>query len=1812
MVTIYDAYGKPRFSTPINKDSKRVYKLMGDDYITLKLSVSEPIGFVPGDYCDIYDSADRFSRYELASPCYPEVNKSTGAYDYELRLEAQYCKWRNKILRYSPRSGATECSFSLSSTPEVHLARIVENVNGLADEAPEYYAGYHYNGDRSILWEGVVESSVDRSAKTISYDGINIIDALSAIAEAYECEWWLERNVIRLGKCEIGDSNIDLEIGVNVAVMTRSDSSENYVTRILPYGSERNVSARYRKELIFDVKEVRNGGNRISDTSRPLLASMFEPDLKSTSLSEDFSLNVADGTTAQIPPHPGGGVKFHSETLTKPASKGRWHLFLDDFRPSVKLTGAGTGMVGQLQIEITLSKLGPSGKPYDSRVFASVATAIGRDEFTFTHFGKDPATGFDYGTPFVTLDKDVVDYNIAIDFYLLGECKTALTAEIAASTLPLRLVNDTSEIKHRGIVLEQIDSEGNVMNTFERVTLNPDYAQQFPDMNWLELPVGRIMHVGDRFRLPTIIESKVKSSFFTPKYAAYDGNGNYTVNGTVKNRLMLPEGMPSYVDVRPGLTPAEAAEDIVVFEDIYPKKICMVTDVTTVERSNEEQNDDNTKTKQKFLAYAIKDDFFNRENPFKEYFKVPNEKIKINFLDGKRYTKDDDIPEGKRIGDLIYEDSGKLNGLAFEVEDCVPATDGTMTWVVIRDSDSYLPNELIHPSVGDTFVLTGLDVSAINESFVLDAEKELLKAAQKYVEKLNTDPSTYDCTMMPDVMADGLQLCLGQRVNLINEAFIPTTIDGSGRRIGRISRVIGFEYNLDYPYDNPVYTIGEKASYSRFGAIEDKIDALKFAVASTSSVVSEGLQGERLIGSQDSIAPNDRNAFSSLRVVKDFCARAVNEAVSGVWSFFSGLRVGNFSKGERGAAIASDGSAEFASVTARECIQVGNEFHPNVCGSRIWEDETGAMHFETDYISVRRKMQVKEMEIQEQTHVGGLQLISPAAMRCWRVAPIKAVDGSEVIAYKCFFKGEDGEGAVVYNQFAVGDLARCETFNLATQFDGRRGNRFYWRKVIDCGVTNPMHPDYQQSVGVEGFITLSNLPDEKAPMSDAPASGDRIVAVGNCDPDKKSRSNLIVIGSYGEGSPYIHQYKGIDTFSLSRANLKTSIAPDNNIFTGKFVLESSSGDKDIDQYIEESGKLFRIEPDRAQVSLPMDESFPQPAPLTCKVMLTVGQKERIEVPLLKTAFTLGEHPLFLNRTLYTNPPLLKLAFALGKHPLFINGSLWGLKRIDSRIPGDLELRYTAHYSDDRIASEQTYYGGISISPAMIRIDFRLYRSGKVIDIVSVPMIADRQEVKQRFEVGEGKLTSLIEGVGESGEKIRSEITQTIDDIKMAVGKTGIDIDKESITLTAGKVNFKGANNGETSTFIDENGYIDSKHIRVDRLVAGIPDGQRIEIDPERKDISIYDGGGQVCSSFNGQSFENGGLEIFDSYGEDKAVDMYDVGKGKLELPSALYENRRETRSYYTASWAAQSSHILTLNESGVISCKAQVSKTLQSTSDSDIALRPQLQSEASLQMYLEKDMGDGTFAAVERTLLNSVVASAVLPPEDDVETQSDVKHMAQNNTFRVKGGGIYRIVIEVNLYITGSGALATASWDNVAASWHHEVYTSNFFANGLCIGAANDSYLLVHRKGSEMKMEMRAGEYGFRMTKAGIAFKRPDLGEWRNFQPLIFRGTIKRRLAFQTLTLETDYSFDGQTPIMNIEPWDESIALDYIDLSIPKDWISVTNMLIDVKPVERNIQLSTCLIPGSGTSMGRPDKIRIYKGSDASDFDILITITTPY
>ena len=240
IVDIKEISGNIRFSTPINEGCKRKFMLMKEDYITLKFSVTKPILFKLGDGID-----NELGMFELEDPYKPIYNESNGGYDYELRLDAYYWKWKNKTFKFTPETGGKEASWNLTASLDVQLSVVIRNLNAL---------GYKY---RESAFDFSIDSTVENAAKSMSYSDVNLIDALSQMAESWECEWWITDNIINFGRCEYNEKYpVDLELGKNVDSMIRSDSQSGFATRVYAFGSTRNIPTNYRP---VDESVVVNG-----------------------------------------------------------------------------------------------------------------------------------------------------------------------------------------------------------------------------------------------------------------------------------------------------------------------------------------------------------------------------------------------------------------------------------------------------------------------------------------------------------------------------------------------------------------------------------------------------------------------------------------------------------------------------------------------------------------------------------------------------------------------------------------------------------------------------------------------------------------------------------------------------------------------------------------------------------------------------------------------------------------------------------------------------------------------------------------------------------------------------------------------------------------------------------------------------------------------------------------------------------------------------------------------------------------------------------------------------------------------------------------------------------------------------------------------------------------------------------------------------------------------------------------------------------------------------------------------------------------
>lgn len=1127
LVDIKDISGNLRFSTPINEGSKRHFLLMKEDYVMLKFSLANPIYFHLGDYID-----NELGMFELVDLYKPNYNTTTGAYDYELRLDAYYWKWKNKKFFYTPETTGREAGWNLTAPLKTHLEVFIDNLKAL---------GYKFR-EEEFTYE--IDNTVANTSKLVSYDNVNLIDALTQMAETWECEWWIENHNIRFGRCEYS-SPIDFKAGdltdtenVNVNSMQRSDSQTTYATRVYAFGSTRNIPASYRKSLIFDVKEVK--GQDMSDTARVLIGSYFPV---SSEIENKVKLTFPENAAyvfENVPANETNRANVVKKTNIGTLEKGNYEFNIVHIKYSA-IMSSGRRFNGLFSLRAwlsyTLDSVEESITLFDEYMFATVN--IGQEDILAI---KDKPVKFDLPS---RASNCLINTEVGVSY--ITDTNTAI--------INFLLKEDDIRYGDSGNSISVTFLSGaNVGQTFQSV-YNPTFLIG-DNANIIQLPEGTTASLGDRYTINNIIKGKVPDNYFSKD------DKELTLNGVVQKRLMLPEGIPyvdayrySPTDERIGIEDErydnpdnvempeeEAIEEIVTFEDEYPKYIGSIYSISHEEKV--EEDEDGNKTGNKYLIYTFKDTGLKN---FTEDFRLPGELH------------------------LIFQ-TGKLSGLDFEISLKESDNTGT-TFEIVRNKDygRYLPDDVLFPQAAhkedgedipaDTYILHGFDTAYLSEQILPDSEQALLKKAKDYVKKSMIDPSTYDCEMDADFIYNNGNIReyeVGAKVNLINKAFFPE---------GRQSRIIGFEWPLDIPYDHPRYTIGETAAYSRIGEIESKIDSLTYKGQTYSgSVVGGGGMSVYVIGVNDKTLPSDRNVFSSKKSLETFLRKDQDDKTDHLLELLGGAVADNIE------------SQNFISGS------LGTGFILKR------DSKTGRSYAELDELYVRSKAVFESLTIKELQSVGGEILLTLASIECTKVEfigpeqlydseGIRLLDseGNYLLGnentppfYRCFFTADDGSKAII-NQFAPGDFAQCRQFNIKEGAYEGVSNRYYWRYVVSIG-------DNYVDLSVDDCVEGSNIPQ----------AGDKIIQLGNrTDP---ARQNAILLSAYGLTAPTIQMLQGIDSYSLDgKAVKEEGFDQETQQFYSNIYGRSYVGAKDRSSYIEYTPEKG-VEMNNGTIKLHLDEN----------------------------------------------------------------------------------------------------------------------------------------------------------------------------------------------------------------------------------------------------------------------------------------------------------------------------------------------------------------------------------------------------------------------------------------------------------------------------------------------------------------------------------------------------------------------------------------------------------------------------------------------
>lgn len=188
-------------------------------------------------------------------------------------------------------------------------------------------------------------------------------------------------------------------------------------------------------------------------------------------------------------------------------------------------------------------------------------------------------------------------------------------------------------------------------------------------------------------------------------------------------------------------------------------------------------------------------------------------------------------------------------------------------------------------------------------------------------------------------------------------------------------------------------------------------------------------------------------------------------------------------------------------------------------GGAVTIDNDGNSTAEFDFLTIRKAATFRSITILELKHIGGELGITAGAMKVSRVEELND-------AYRCYFETSDGKRRV-YQEFIVGDQARCQAFRLQPDSNGMLRTKYYWRLVV--GVSTGDNAD-------EGYIDLSKT--VCAAGSSVPEEGDEVIQLGyrpEANPlneEHKERQSAIILSAVADDAPSQKFYQGINSFNL--------------------------------------------------------------------------------------------------------------------------------------------------------------------------------------------------------------------------------------------------------------------------------------------------------------------------------------------------------------------------------------------------------------------------------------------------------------------------------------------------------------------------------------------------------------------------------------------------------------------------------------------------------------------------------------------------------
>ena len=783
------------------------------------------------------------------------------------------------------------------------------------------------------------------------------------------------------------------------------------------------------------------------------------------------------------------------------------------------------------------------------------------------------------------------------------------------------------------VIDASVDASASKLITYSNASILDaitNIAQTFNCEWWFE---GNILHFGTCENTNAIVDFKLdgnivsmsssqnQSTYANRVYAfgaarnlpsgyKKDADADITKDGVVEKRLMLPtsaecsdknrqlltengfELKNGYIQVS-GLREDQYVEGVTTNDDIYPRNLIKTSNVTSYEKDVEDEStpEEGDLIKRTFyrvgsLTIIGEDGEKTGDMAFRKSYILSGKSLHIVFQSGSLNGMDFECefnPDG--VEEILKDKDG--NPILKDGKEQINPKSQVFEIVANEDYGRFLPDITLHPKDGDTFVLYNWDSSKLGNTLVSSASNELLTDAIKNLKKSMIDPTTYTCTAEANYSYNqgmGNLHGVGDRVNLYNKGYGDSY---------RSSRIIGYEFCLDIPYDGAKYYVGEKPSYSRLNAMESKIEELVYNGQSyLNNGGGSGGSSIYIIKSYDKTSPTEYNVYSARAVDKRYLSKLTDDTAEGLITFAKGLIAKGLAdlmmgaKFGNSAMITELGEAFFSAIKSLDYDNAAEQ------GFSIEKEKNGKYHAFFTNLTIWGKARFHELEVRKLSYSGGNIYLSGAGSKLIKVVPVKksvsadgvtswvetSDDDAECVGWKCYLLADDGTTATM-NYWQEGDQVCCQTMGeiVSGGTYQNASNKSYWRTIPDGGVstqnekiygtktetyidedgneqTRPVQVELYDGqafawivIGkhcgdIDGyddeFSSVGYNGSNPAPLEtrDIPSAGDTIVLDGNRhrneqgEYDKTDRQNVIILETTGEYAPRIACYANITEY----------------------------------------------------------------------------------------------------------------------------------------------------------------------------------------------------------------------------------------------------------------------------------------------------------------------------------------------------------------------------------------------------------------------------------------------------------------------------------------------------------------------------------------------------------------------------------------------------------------------------------------------------------------------------------------------------------